>query len=79
MFLFQQQKTPYELVFGSKKAMMLSSLWTDSDFIFRETYNLITCINGNPSKERYLVYTIGKHNGTVAWHSSRSEWIMAVS
>jgi transposase len=33
---------------------------------FRETYNLIACISGNPLKERPLVYTIGKENGTAA-------------
>jgi transposase len=33
---------------------------------FRESYNLIACISGNPLKERPLVYTIGKENGTAA-------------
>jgi hypothetical protein len=31
---------------------------------FRETYNLIACISGNPLKEKPVVYTIGKENGT---------------
>jgi hypothetical protein len=31
---------------------------------FRETYNLTACISGNPLKERPLVYTAGKENGT---------------
>jgi hypothetical protein len=30
---------------------------------FRETYNLIACIRGNPLKEKHVVYTIGKQNG----------------
>ena len=35
---------------------------------FREAYNLIACspISGNPLKERPLLYTIGKENGTAA-------------
>jgi hypothetical protein len=33
---------------------------------FREAYNLIACISGNPLKERPLVYTIGKDNGSTA-------------
>jgi transposase len=33
---------------------------------FRETYNLIACISGNPLKTMPLVYTIGKENGTAA-------------
>jgi transposase len=33
---------------------------------FREAYNLIACISGNPLKQRPLVYTIGKENGTAA-------------
>jgi hypothetical protein len=33
---------------------------------FRESYNLTACISGNPLKERPLVYTIGKGNGTAA-------------
>jgi hypothetical protein len=33
---------------------------------FRETYNLIACINGNPLKAKPVVYTIGKENGTAA-------------
>jgi hypothetical protein len=31
---------------------------------FRETYNLVACMSGNPHKERPLVYTIGKETGT---------------
>jgi hypothetical protein len=33
---------------------------------FRETYNLIACISANPLKDRPVVYTIGKDNGTAA-------------
>jgi hypothetical protein len=33
---------------------------------FRETYNLIASISGNPLKTKPLVYTIGKENRTVA-------------
>jgi transposase len=31
---------------------------------FRDTYNLICCISGNPRKTTNTVYTIGEHNGT---------------
>jgi transposase len=31
---------------------------------FREAYNLIACISGNPLKTKPCVYTIGKENGT---------------
>jgi hypothetical protein len=31
---------------------------------FRETYNLIACISGNPLKEKHVAYTVGKENGT---------------
>ena len=33
---------------------------------FRETYNLIACISGNPLKQKPVVYTMGKENGTAA-------------
>jgi hypothetical protein len=33
---------------------------------FRETYNLIACISGNPLKRKPIVYTMGKENGTAA-------------
>jgi hypothetical protein len=45
---------------------------------FREAYNLITCTSGNPLKERPLVYTIGKENGTAAAFISFCE-MMVVS
>jgi transposase len=42
-----------------------------TDFIsvsgdFRQTYNMIACISGNPLKKRHAVYTIGEENGTSA-------------
>jgi transposase len=33
---------------------------------FQESYNLIACISGTPLKERLLLYTVGKENGTAA-------------
>jgi hypothetical protein len=45
---------------------------------FREAYNLIACISGNPLKERPLVYNIGKDNGTAAAFVSFCE-MMVVS
>jgi transposase len=33
---------------------------------FRETYNLIACISGDPLKAKPIVYTMGKDNGTAA-------------
>jgi hypothetical protein len=43
---------------------------------FRETYNLIACISGNPLKERPLVYTICKNNGTAVAFISFCEMIV---
>jgi hypothetical protein len=47
----------------------LSPLTDRMDFIvasgdFREAYNLIACISGNPLKKKPCIYTIGKQNGT---------------
>jgi hypothetical protein len=40
-----------------------------TDFIsvsgdFRQTYNMIACISGNPLKKQHAVYTIGEQNGS---------------
>jgi transposase len=45
---------------------------------FREAYNLIACISGNPLKKTPIVYTIGKQNGTAAAFVSFCE-LMVVS
>jgi hypothetical protein len=65
------------------KKLQCCPLSGQMDFIavsgdFRETYNLIACISGNPHKERPLVYMIGKESGTAAAFISFCE-MMVVS
>jgi hypothetical protein len=44
---------------------------------FRETYNLIACISANPLKDKPVVYTVGKQNGTATAFFSFCELMVA--